>query len=203
MTCKAGTKLVYGVGFNSGKYPAYTAKKHTKEYKLWNGMLERCYSPIYYSRHTYENCSVSETFKHYSNFYEWCQTQIGFGNRDSNGKSWCLDKDFLVKGNRLYSEDTCLFLPHKINCLISSVKSARGLSLIGTHLVKKSGRYESYANLDGVRTSLGYYDTSLEAFSVYKAAKEAYIKQVAEQYKDVIDPRAYKALLEYEVNIDD
>ena len=50
---------------------------------------------------------------------------------------------------------------------------------------------------------LGSFNCPMKAFSVYKKAKEAYIKQVAEQYKDVIDPRAYKALLEYEVNIED
>lgn len=203
MAGKAGTKLVYGVGFNSGKYPAYIAKKHTKEYKLWNGMLERCYSPIYYSRHTYENCSVSETFKHYSNFYEWCQTQTGINSKDNKGHCFELDKDILIKGNKLYSEDTCVFVPAKINALLISCKGARGSTPVGTHLVKRTGRFAAYIQRDGKRVGLGYYDSANEAFLVYKKAKEAYIKQVAEQYKSQIDPRAYKALLEYEVNIND
>jgi hypothetical protein len=42
-----------------------------------------------------------------------------------------------------------------------------------------------------------------EAFSAYKVFKEALIKQVAEKYKLQLDPRAYKALLNYEVNIND
>ena len=203
MVGKAGGKLVYGVGYNEGKYPATVGKKNTKEYKLWKGMLERCYSEIYYSRHTYIGCTISENFKSYTFFYEWYQKQVGVFDKDSNGHCFEIDKDILIKGNKLYSEDTCVFVPAKINAMLIGCKSARGLSPIGTHLVKKLGKYEAYARIDGVRTSLGYYDTSLEAFSVYKAAKESYIKQVAEQYKSQIDPRAYKALLEYEVNIED
>jgi hypothetical protein len=55
----------------------------------------------------------------------------------------------------------------------------------------------------GVQQLIGYYDTPEQAFLAYKTFKEFYIKQVAEQYKSQIDPRAYKALLEYEVNIED
>jgi len=55
----------------------------------------------------------------------------------------------------------------------------------------------------GKQKHLGCFSTAKEAFLAYKNFKESYIKQVAEQYKSQIDPRAYKALLEYEVNIDD
>lgn len=41
------------------------------------------------------------------------------------------------------------------------------------------------------------------AFQAYKQAKEAFIKQQAEKWKDRIDIRAYEALLRYEVLITD
>jgi hypothetical protein len=34
-------------------------------------------------------------------------------------------------------------------------------------------------------------------------AKEAYIKEVANKWKDQIDPRAYEALMSYQVEIND
>ena len=42
-----------------------------------------------------------------------------------------------------------------------------------------------------------------EGFQIYKKARESYVQFLAEKYKDRLDPRAYKVLKEYEVNIDD
>lgn len=38
------SKLVYGVGFNDKTKPVFVNGKTVKEYKLWQGMLERCFS---------------------------------------------------------------------------------------------------------------------------------------------------------------
>ena len=46
-------------------------------------------------------------------------------------------------------------------------------------------------------------NTVEQAFNVYKKAKESYIKEVAEKWKDRIDTGVYQALLNYKVNIDD
>jgi hypothetical protein len=40
-------------------------------------------------------------------------------------------------------------------------------------------------------------------FSLYKTAKEKYIKEVADNWKDLIDPRVYEAMYKYEVKITD
>ena len=55
----------------------------------------------------------------------------------------------------------------------------------------------------GKNTTLGYYDNEYDAHLAYKQAKEAYIKELADKYKDMLDPRAYSALQNYVVNIDD
>ena len=96
---------VYGIGVVGTKYPISEGGKDTKDYALWNNMLQRCYSDAYKKkRPTYEGCGVSENFKYYEYFYEWCHKQIGFSN-----KNWHLDKDLLVKGNKVYSESACVF----------------------------------------------------------------------------------------------
>ena len=194
------TNLVYGVGINCGTYPARENIKTMKlEYVLWLNMLRRCFSEKRLEEFpTYKSCTVSENFKHYSYFYDWCQSQIGFS---SDG--WHLDKDLLIKGNKLYSEDSCLFLPPKVNTLILNCKAHRGKLPVGVCLEKSSGKFTSDCQYEGRRKKIGRYSTPQAAFEAYKIFKEAYIKQVAEQYKSQIDPRAYKALLEYEVNIDD
>ena len=56
---------------------------------------------------------------------------------------------------------------------------------------------------EGKKKCLGLFDTPELAFQAYKTFKEAYIKEQAELYKDSIEPRAYQALLNYEVSLDD
>ena len=50
---------------------------------------------------------------------------------------------------------------------------------------------------------LGYYNTPEEAFQAYKQFKENYIKQVADEYKELIPEKLYNAMYEYEVKIED
>ena len=47
------------------------------------------------------------------------------------------------------------------------------------------------------------FDTPEEAFYVYKEAKEAYIKEVANKREGEIDPRVYGVLMNYKVEITD
>ncbi|NEN44420.1 hypothetical protein G3V71_24000, partial [Escherichia coli] len=55
----------------------------------------------------------------------------------------------------------------------------------------------------GVSEYLGSFDTELEAFKAYKKAKESFVKEQAEKFKSQIDERAYEALMNYQVDIDD
>ncbi len=170
-------------------------KIKTKPYKYWEGMLGRCYSDKYLkTRPSYKDCTVSENFKYFPYFKEWCNKQIGF-----NEDGWQLDKDILFKGNRIYSEDMCCFVPSEINNLVVQQKSVRGSLPIGVGKVKGCRSY--IATLGNMH--LGCFDTPEEAFNAYKQAKEDYIKEVANKWKDKIDHRVYDALVKWEINIDD
>lgn len=45
--------------------------------------------------------------------------------------------------------------------------------------------------------------TPEEAFAVYKREKEKYIKEVANKWKDQIDPRVYESLMNWTIEITD
>ena len=190
---------VHGIGI-TGDSQVRVDGKHTKEYRLWNNMLKRCYSVgCQKVRPTYIDCSVSENFRYLQYFKEWCNNQIGFNSVDEKGKPFALDKDILVKGNRVYNEDVCVFVPQEVNLLFTKRDKSRGEYPIGVSFHKSRGMLTATLN----NKYLGYFNTAEQAFQVYKTAKEAYIKEVANKWKDKIDPKVYEALMNYEVHIDD
>lgn len=198
------SKPVKGIGTKGMTYPTWDGKKMLKEYDLWGSMLGRCSQNVQAANPSYIGVSCSENFKSYTFFYEWCQTQVGFRNKDDNGNSWQLDKDILVKGNKLYSEDTCVFLPRNINTLTTNSRSTRGVHRLGVSFNTRLNKFQSRCH-DGTgkQKGLGYHPTEEDAFQAYKVYKEALIKQIANEYKSQLDPRAYDALLNYRVEITD
>ena len=195
---------VCGVGILGTKYPSKISGVHTKEYDLWCSMLKRCYSDTYQKKQpTYKGCEVSDNFKSYEYFYDWCHKQIGFDN-DGNGNPFQLDKDLLIKGNKVYNESTCVFLPREINQLLVKCTASRGGYLIGVSWSKTNKAFVARVSKNkGKQEFLGFFNTELEAFNAYKTAKESFVKEQAEKWKGEIDGRAYEALMSYEVEITD
>jgi len=196
--------LVCGIGVNERMYLSRDGRVNISEYKIWYSMLERC-TIKYWSKHpTYVGVTCSENFKSYTFFYEWCNKQNGFNEKDENGMYWHLDKDILVKDNKVYSEDNCVFVPQRINNLLTKGNSRRGNYPIGVSWHKGTKKYMASCSFGKMKLQyLGLFATPQEAFLVYKTYKEALIKEVANEYKEVLDKRVYEALMKYEVNIND
>ncbi len=195
---------VYSIGIVGTKYPISEGGVLTKEYILWTHMLQRCYSDSYKKKQpTYEGCEVGDNFKYYEYFYEWCNKQIGFGN-EGDENPFHLDKDLLIKGNKVYSENTSVFIPREINQVLVKRTALRGEHLIGVYWHKRGKAFAAQVNKsNGGSEYLGLFNTEIEAFNAYKIAKEIYIKELANKWRDKIDERAYEALMGYEVNIND
>ena len=192
---------VYGVGFMGvGKY----SYKDKRAVNLWRRMLNRVFNSIYHdSRPSYKDVTVCEEWLNFQNFAEWCYSQKFFNAKDDKGKPYQLDKDILYKGNKIYSPETCCFVPQYINTVLNSCGKARGEYPIGVAYFKKVDKFISGFFIKGTRKHLGYYNTVEEAFQAYKEAKEDYLSLIAESYKNDIDHKLYTALLEYKVEIDD
>lgn len=197
-------KLVQGIGFKGNDYPTYGGEKQLKEYSLWCSMLFRCTDKHWASRPTYIGTTCAENFKSYTFFYGWCQTQIGFNLKDENGRGWHLDKDILTRGNKVYSEDTCVFVPQRINLLLTKREASRGEYPVGVYWNTGNRKYIARCSCGASKmTYLGSFNTPQEAFLAYKTFKEALIKEVANEYKEQLDSRVYQALMNYEVNEND
>ena len=109
-----------------------------------------------------------------------------------------------MKGNKIYSPETCAFVPTEINTLLISCKTTRGKYPIGVTLNKGGGKkFIAQITKNKKHFHLGYYGTPEEAFEAYKEAKEEYIKEVANKWRSQITEEVYNALINYKVEIDD
>ena len=192
-------RSVCGVGYHGvGKYDWVS---HKIVYQTWVDMLKRVYVGKK-SRTSYLNVSVCEGWHNFQNFAEWCYSQEFFDVKDKNGKRYEIDKDILVKGNKVYSPKTCCFVPSEINCLFIRNERFRGNLPIG--VTKSKGSFIARLSKGfGNRVYLGSFKTETEAFLAYKKAKEVYLKELAEDWKGKIDDKVYDALIRYQVSIDD
>ena len=192
-------RRLYGVGYlGDGRYDKSINGKNTKYYDIWSEMLTRCYNPKYIQKHpTYEGCHVHDSWLNFQTFSAWLDKNY----YEIEKERIDLDKDILCKGNKIYSPDTCIFVPQSINLLFVKRDNDRGDLPIGVTYHNK--KYRVRCNINKKENFLGYYNTLEEAFQVYKQYKERYIKEVAEEYKNVIPQKLYEAMLRYEIEIDD
>ena len=189
--------FVCGVG-----YLGYDYEKNdglTKVYRTWCGMIKRCYASYsLVKRPSYVGCSVSDEFLNFSYFKKWYFKQVGSGE-----ENYHFDKDLLVKGNKIYSPETCCFIPKEINSLLTTTNRSRGNTPLGVSKRQKSGNYEVTLCRDNKDYHLGTYSCPVQAFNVYKEAKEDYFRSKAEKYKGKISDEAYEALKNRKVEITD
>lgn len=200
-------RRAYGVGYlGEGKYKVLKNGKPTKCYQIWHSMLQRCYDHKYHKKAlTYINCEVCEEWLCFQNFAKWYYNNY----YEVGSQKMCLDKDILCKGNKVYSPETCIFVPERINTLFIKCDKSRGKYPIGVYYKKQTGKFVARCSVYDLKENksklkhLGLYNTHEEAFEFYKEFKEEYIKEVADYYKGKIPSKLYDAMYNYEVEITD
>lgn len=186
-------KSIYGVGYIGGK--SYNSNKNKKAFLTWVGVIKRCYDKKSQETNpTYKGCSVDKRWHNFQVFAEWF-----YENWKPYMKGWHLDKDILFKGNRIYSSETCGFVPREINLLVGNSQSTNNGLPIGVS--KNGGKFICAVSINNKRVCFGSYSTPKEAFYVYKAEKEKHIKKVANEWKGQITEQIYEALINYRVEI--
>ena len=166
----------FEIGYlGEGKYKTIENGKTTDEYDVWSSMLQRCYDPKYQEKHpTYKGCVVEDHLLNFQNMGEWIENNY----YEIPGEQMCLDKDILCKGNKIYSRETCIFVPERINLLFTKRDKSRGKDPVGVDQLP-SGNYRVRCNNGyGEQIYLGSYSSKEEAFQVYKKHKESLINNL-------------------------
>lgn len=176
------------------------------QYSQWHSMRSRCRigSAEQVRNECYLGCTHDPSWHSYDVWMDWAKQQIGFLNRDEKGAVWQLDKDILIKGNKYYSPETCVFVPAALNKFLTNSRAARGEHPVGVIYHKANGNYiAAITRGTADKKHLGCFATPEAAFQTYKVAKEDYARKLAIKYAGLVDPRVTDALSSYTVNIDD
>lgn len=165
-----------------------------KKWQLWENMKQRCYSDKYHARSPqYKECSIcDEWLDDRQSFFDWVdENYYTYGNEQID-----LDKDILVKGNKVYSPDTCIFAPHSINTYFENLTAK-------PKYIESLDKWKPSIYLEGKTVPLGYFDTEDEAKLEYIKHKEASILAKADLYKAGIPRALYKAMANWKIELSD
>ena len=195
-------KSVYERGFlGEGPYKTSIGGKQTAEYDVWRGILQRIYDDKSLRKFpTYKGCSICWEWHSFQNFAEWYNNNY----YEIPGEKMHIDKDILIKRNKIYSPNTCIFVPERINYLFVKTDHKRGKYPIGVSFDKTNNKFiVQLKNEQCEKIFMGRFSTEKEAFNAYKNRKEKVIKNVANRHKNQIPKKLYNAILNYVVEIDD
>ena len=191
---RAMEPVMCGIGYRGLEGVDCTAESYIK----WHDMINRCYNAKFHERQPqYKGCTVCEEWLNYSNFKVW------YDQHKIHGMALDLDKDILFKGNKVYSPETCVFVPHTINVLFLNSKKSRGDLPVGVSYSERDKKYRAEMSFMGRQIKLGTFDTAEDAFARYKEYKEDFIQDLAEQYRDEIPNKVYEAMMGWKIEVDD
>lgn len=181
--------MVFGKGIND-------LSCDIESYQTWHSMIRRSYSPVYHkSKPTYIGTEVAQEWLILSIFNKWFVL--------NNVQGWQLDKDLLGQGLKLYSKETCVFLPNEINCALQIDKGKNGLPPGVSYKTSHQKYVAQLSILDEnnqrKNKHLVISSSIAECEEVYRIEKEKYIRSLAQKHVDKLDRRAYDALLKFEV----
>jgi hypothetical protein len=98
----------------------------------------------------------------FTNFAKWF--------KDNYIEGYHLDKDLLVKDNRIYAPDTCIFCPPEINLFLTLRDTCRGKLPLGVSM--NNIRFQAtISGGDNTKKYLGLFDTKELAHQAWQKAK--------------------------------
>ena len=170
-------RRVFGVGVNTVDFEVVVEGDHIWQYRMWKSMIQRCFSEKHKAKNpTYKDVTCCDEWLSFANFLEWLNKEVGYSGKS---QGYCLDKDLITKGNKIYSPEACSLVPQAVNVLLIDHKAARGEWPVGVCFHNLTGKFVVQLSVGGKQKTLGCYDKPEDAFAAYKIAKEAHIKVVA------------------------
>ncbi len=167
------------------------------QYETWKGVLQRSCGDVFKDKYpTYRDVTVCEEWLSFATFLEWVNREVGYKGKPVGLD---LDKDLMVRGNKIYSPEFCSFVPKEVNILLTNKPNHRGEWPLGVCFDKKQKKFRAYLSKYGKAANMKRVGTAEEAFLMYKVGKEQHIKEIAEMYREQLNPKVFETLMNWEV----
>ena len=172
-------RLICGVGINDSSIPTHYFTNEGRRlvdvaYDIWRSMIRRCYHPEFKD----DGYTMSEQWYSRSEFLQWLDKQ--------DYKDKVLDCSLLKIGGKVYSPETCCFVPRGITALVRP-KYTDNFKSVGVLISKSGKKYRAmgYADSKGAPSYFGMYDTYAEAFKAHALTKAEHIREKALELEDL------------------
>lgn len=117
---------------------------------------------------------TTNLFPNFNDFVEWSQGEVGYALREQLGKqSWayCIEKDILGNGSKIYSPDTCLYVPNAVNIFLTARNASRGDYPIGAAWKEKNKKFQAQVRDRTTSRYLGLHSDPMEAHRAWQLGK--------------------------------
>ena len=161
-------------------------------YQAWKGMRFR-------TKDIYKDATVCDEWRTLSKFKEWFDGHFIEGYQ--------LDKDLMsaTMPEKLYSPETCVYIPRELNLLFTDRGALRGDLPMGVNWVNRErygkNRFRAAIQAYSKTTYIGCYSTPEEAHAAYRKAKLAYCRQLAADWLGKVELKAIERVLYHAVRL--
>jgi len=173
-------RSVCSIGFfGEGEYTS-----NSKSYGVWCSMLKRCYSEIHLKNSpTYKGVTVCKEWHNFQNFAKWFEENYVEG--------WHLDKDLLSADSKIYSPNTCIFIPQALNSFLSNTSNSSNTSgTIGVLLDKETNKWKAKIG----RKTIGRYKNKKVAALMYKLARKKEANKWKKEMTGILPQHAIESI---------
>lgn len=168
----------------------------TSHYTFWNNMNSRCIAGGSAQTKYPTYSGAKNLFQDFQAFSDWASSQAGYLQKDEDGDRWHLDKDILSPLIKVYSSETCCFIPKKINVLLKSPR-VRSTSSLPYGVSVDGARFKVRIKAGSKDLHLGSVGSPADGHRLWQEAKSKRIREVAREYEahPASDARVLRAIL--------
>ena len=178
-----------GVGCRGiGSHKVSVDGKATKKYACWKRMIYRSHDAKYHDkRPTYKGVTVCKKWHNFQTFAAWFD--------DNYIDGFVLDKD-LLSDDKVYSSETCVFIPPALNSFLANNYSTNISGFVGVSWDKVAKRWKAVITekSTGKNKNLGYFHTKKEASKAYQAQRAIYAKEWQEEMHGILPEAAIRRI---------